>query len=74
MIPTEASKKLPPGPYNTGLVIELYCSCPPSCVCQSNEPRNWKHKSCKDQSYINEFGDIFCKNYKDRPECEGYFI
>ncbi|CAD8211374.1 unnamed protein product [Paramecium octaurelia] len=66
--------QLPPGGLNKGLVIGLSCSCPPGCQCKSTAIRNWHHKVCGCPSYINEFGDIFCKNFKDKPECQGYFI
>ncbi|CAD8211977.1 unnamed protein product [Paramecium pentaurelia] len=66
--------QLPPGGLNRGLVISLCCSCPPGCPCKSNQLRKWHHKACGCPSFINEYGDIFCKNFRDKPECQGYFI
>ncbi|CAD8127554.1 unnamed protein product [Paramecium sonneborni] len=68
------ASQLPKGGYNKGIVIELQCQCPPGCLCNSQKIRKWHHKACGCPSFINEFGDIFCKNFKDRKDCQGYFI
>lgn len=57
-----------------GIVIPLKCNCPPGCVCGASQSRVWHHQFCGNPSFINEYGDIFCKQYKDKPECSGYFI
>ena len=58
-------KTLPLGGYNRGIVIPLKCNCPPGCPCKAQQTRNWHHSYCGDPSFINEFGDIFCRHFKE---------
>ncbi|CAD8113539.1 unnamed protein product [Paramecium primaurelia] len=62
----------PKGGVNRGQVIPLKCCCPPDCQCKSSDIRNWHHKECSEQSFISQYGDIFCKNHLNK--CGGYFI
>ncbi|CAD8193121.1 unnamed protein product [Paramecium octaurelia] len=62
----------PRGGVNKGQILPLKCSCPPDCQCKSVEKREWHHKPCSEQSYISQYGDIFCRHHLTK--CKGYFI
>ncbi|CAD8204320.1 unnamed protein product [Paramecium pentaurelia] len=62
---------VPKGGFNKGIILLLKCSCPSSCICNSNKERVWYHQ-CGEPLFLTEQGDILCKNHLKN--CAGQFI
>ncbi|KAM3131806.1 hypothetical protein pb186bvf_016056 [Paramecium bursaria] len=41
--------------------VPLRTTCPPSCKCGSQVPKDWVHSTCQSKAFIDCTGDISCQ-------------